>query len=162
MPGRPRTPTAVKVIRGTFRKDRVNAAEPQPAAAIPLCPPHLDDEAKKEWRRIAKELVTLGLLTKIDRAALAAYCQCWSRWVEAEIKLKAMGMVVKSPNGYPMLSPYLPIATKALEQMQKFASEFGIGPASRSRISSTAALPTAPTALSRYLEDEKERRFFGA
>ena len=72
---------------------------------MPSCPPHLDDEAKKEWRRIAKELLQCGLLSKIDRATLAGYCVVWSRWTKAETQLKASGLTIMTPNGYQQPSP---------------------------------------------------------
>lgn len=98
-------------------------------------PAHLDDEAKIEWDRISQELETLGLLTSIDRAALAAYCHAWSTWVEAVEKLQSMGKIIKAPSGYPMVNPYVAIHNKALDYLHKFAVEFGLTPASRSRIS---------------------------
>jgi hypothetical protein len=52
--------------------------------ALPRCPAHLSDVARKEWRRIATPLYRMGVLSVTDRAALAAYCQAWARWVEAE------------------------------------------------------------------------------
>src|SRR3954470_22329956 len=87
MPGRPHMPTNLKVLRGTFRKDRVHSAEPQPEAAMPTCPSFLSKEAKKEWRRLSGELYILGLLTRLDRAALAGYCAAYARWAEAEAHL---------------------------------------------------------------------------
>ena len=66
---------------------RHKTLENSPLAAMPRCPDHLDHVARKEWRRLATPLHTAGLLTLADRAALAAYCQAWSRWVEAEQKL---------------------------------------------------------------------------
>jgi P27 family predicted phage terminase small subunit len=43
--------------------------------------------------------------------------------------------MVKSPNGFPMQSPYLAVANKAMEQMRGLLTEFGMSPASRTRIS---------------------------
>jgi phage terminase small subunit len=56
-----------------------------PAVEIPSCPQHLLPAARKEWKRIAPELEKLGLISKIDRAALALYCQeyAWWAWHEA-------------------------------------------------------------------------------
>ena len=51
------------------------------------CPEHLSPAAQAEWRRLAQSLQQDGLLTQVDRAALAAYCQSYGRWVEAEQKL---------------------------------------------------------------------------
>ncbi len=127
-------PTSVKVLHGTQRKDRTNTHEPRPAAGIPACPDHLGAEAKKEWARLSKELLDLGLLTKVDRGALALYCAAWGRWVEAEQALRKHGVLVKSPSGYPMQSPYLAIANKAMEQMRALLTEFGMSPSSRARV----------------------------
>ena len=132
--GRPRIPTQLHLLRGNPGKRALNHQEPKPKIEMPLCPAHLDDEARKEWRRIGRELVKLGLMTKIDRSALAAYCMLWSRWIEAEQELKKTGTIVKAKNGFPVLSPYLIVANKALEQMRVFLTEFGLTPASRSRI----------------------------
>ena len=55
-----------------------------PAIEVPGVPRHLWPEARKEWRRISQELVDNRLISKLDRAALALYCQWWAKWVWAE------------------------------------------------------------------------------
>lgn len=85
-------------------------------------------------------LAKLRLATEADRGALAAYCAAYSRWAAAEAQVKELGAVVKSPNGYPIVNPWLSIANKAMEQMKAFGSEFGLTPASRTRIH----VPDAP------------------
>jgi P27 family predicted phage terminase small subunit len=156
-------PTAAKLLTGTFRKDRAIPNEPQPEVVAPSCPPHLSGLAKKEWKRLVPELLALGLLTKIDRAALAAYCQCWARWVEAEEKLKVEGLTIKTPSGFEQPSAWLTIANKALALLRAYAAEFGLSPATRARVS--AAEPPKRdnpfNALDRYLEQAQEKRFFG-
>src|SRR5687768_15051802 len=47
----------------------------------PDCPKHLWPEARREWKRVSAELEDAGLVAKIDRAALALYCQAWARMV---------------------------------------------------------------------------------
>ncbi len=74
------------------------------------------------------------MLTVLDRAALSAYCQAWGRWIEAEERLRQHGVIVRSPNGFPVQSPYLAVANKAMAQMSKLLVEFGLSPSSRSRI----------------------------
>ena len=80
------------------------------------------------------EQAAVGLLTRIDREALALCCQAWARWVEAEAGIAKHGLMVKSPNGFPMQSPYLAIANKAMEQVRSFLAEFGMSPSSRTRV----------------------------
>jgi P27 family predicted phage terminase small subunit len=117
----------------------------------PECPVHLDDEAQAEWNRITPELNTLGLIARVDRAALAAYCQAWSRWVKAEEMLKSTGPVIKSKTTSAIYqNPYLAVANRAMKQMRDFLTEFGM-PSSRSRVSS--GLPP--------VRDEKVEKFFG-
>ena len=130
-------PTRLKALEGTLRSDRRNPNEPDTRPAIPRCPEHLGPEAKREWRRLAPQLARLGLLSKIDREALALFCQAWARWVEAEEALKRYGVMVKSPNGFPMQSPYLAVANKAMEQMRALLAEFGMSPSSRTRVHAT-------------------------
>jgi P27 family predicted phage terminase small subunit len=154
MKGRRPLPTALKELAGNPGKRALNKSEPKPPAAAPACPAHLDAEAKKEWRRILKELAPLGMISKLDRAALAAYCQAWGRWVQAEEQLRKHGPVVKSPSGFPMQNPYLSIANAAMEQMRKYMVEFGLTPSSRSRIETT---PQAPAdELQEFLSGDDE------
>jgi P27 family predicted phage terminase small subunit len=103
-------------------------------ARLPACPAHLQGEARKKWQRTGRKLRECGLVTEIDGAALALYCQAWERWVEAEAALKAYGVVIKSPSGFPIQSPYLAVANKAMEQMAKQLVEFGMSPSSRTRV----------------------------
>src|SRR2546428_14178157 len=92
---------------------RPNRPENAPKGGkLPSCPPHLQGEARREWRRTGRKLVECGLVTEVDKAALALYCQAWARWVEAEGQLAKFGTVIKGHDGYPVRSPYLPIANK--------------------------------------------------
>ena len=135
MPGRRPTPTRLKVLRGNPGKRRPNRREPKPQTRVPACPKELGRRAKDEWRRIAKELSALGLLTAIDRAALAAYCEAWGTWIDAVEKVREFGAVVKVPStGFPIQSPYFGVANQAQKQMRAYLTEFGMTPASRARI----------------------------
>ena len=80
------------------------------------------------------ELARMGVVTVVDRAALAAYCQAWSRWVDAEGQVAKLGTLVKTSNNNVIQNPALAIANRAMEQMVKLATEFGMTPSSRSRI----------------------------
>ena len=146
MKGRKPTPSKIRVLRGNPGKRPLPRNEPEPRQGIPDCPSHLSAEAKREWMRIVPELVACGLLTYADRAALAAYCQTYGRWVEAETALAKDGPVVKTAlqkdkegnvvgGGNIIQNPYLPVANKAMELMHKFLIEFGMTPSSRSRVS---------------------------
>jgi P27 family predicted phage terminase small subunit len=87
------------------------------------------------------------MLTNLDRGALAAYCTAYALWAEANEALQKYGVMIKSPQGFPIQSPYLSIATRQSEIMMRIASEFGFTPASRSRISTPA--PPGPSLFDR-------------
>ena len=155
MPGPAPKPTRMKLLEGTYRKDRAPANEPKPQSKIPPCPRHLSKEAKREWRRISKDLLTLGLLTVVDRAALAAYCQAWARWVEAEEEMSKpdFKLVRSTDKGYEHASPWVGVANNALKQMRAFLVEFGLTPASRSRV--TVAKPEEKDPYNEFLNRRK-------
>lgn len=100
---------------------------------LPRCPDHLSQDARNEWRRIATPLYRAGVLTVFDRAALAAYCQAWARWVEAERRLAETPALIKAPSGYPVQSPWLSIANKQMELMNRYMGELGLTPSARHR-----------------------------
>jgi P27 family predicted phage terminase small subunit len=134
MRGRKPMPSNVVRLRGNPGKRRLNDTEPRPAPGVPSCPSCLGEEARKEWKRLARELGDLGLLTRIDRGMLAAYCEAHALWVEAVSSIERYGTMVKSPNGYPMQSPYVAVANKQVEIMVRIAAELGMTPSSRTRI----------------------------
>jgi len=136
--GRKPVPTHLKILRGNPGKRPLPEGEPQPGRVLPTCPKHLDAEAKREWKRIARELYVLGLLSRLDRAALAAYCQVWSRWVRAEEALAKTGELTMAGDTIA-INPYLHVANRALREMHSFLSEFGMTPAARTRIKAQPA-----------------------
>lgn len=137
--GRKPTPTALKVLEGNPGKRPLNTAEPKPLQKAPSCPKWLEPEAKKEWRRLAKQMEQLGILTEVDMAAFAGYCQAYARWKEAEEFITQHGTIVRTPSGYWQQVPQVSIAQTYLKVMNRFAEQFGLTPASRSRIIADAA-----------------------
>lgn len=134
MSGPPPKPTALRRAEGNRGKRGYNHHEPVITGGIPDCPAHLGAEAQVEWHRLAEALHEAGVLTFADRAALAAYCQCYGRWVEAEERLAATPTMLKTPSGYVQQSPWLAVANKQLELMGRYMAELGLTPAARSRI----------------------------
>ena len=142
-PRGPKTkPTKLKLLTGTARSHRLNPQEPQPQVAHPDAPDHLTDLARSEWDRVVVDLVTLGILTDLDRGALAAYCQAYGRWSAAETALARMaardavtdGLIVKTKSGNLIQNPLVGAANKAMADMVRYAAEFGLTPSARTRV----------------------------
>lgn len=83
---------------------------------------------------MAKVLEQMGLLTEMDMAAFAGYCQAYARWKEAEEFLTQHGSMVRTPNGYLQQVPQVSIAQTNMKIMLKFCEQFGLTPSARSRI----------------------------
>jgi phage terminase small subunit len=92
-------PGNVHQLRGNASKKPIATLldELKPEVEIPGCPRHLLPEARKEWKRVAAELERYGLVSKLDRADLALYCQAWAWWVYHEEQLqRAMALAAEN------------------------------------------------------------------
>ncbi|MCB2136637.1 MAG: phage terminase small subunit P27 family [Rhodobacteraceae bacterium] len=152
MRGRKPKPTALKLIDGNPGKRPIRGQEPRPPATLPTCPAHLLPTAKTEWKRLARVLNGIGLLTQIDRTVLAAYCQAYGRWVEAERKLADTPPLLKTPAGYVQASPWITIANRQIELMTRLMAELGLTPSARSRLA--IRIPTGPRPWEYWGQDE--------
>ncbi len=136
--GPPPTPTNILARRGSWRAQR-NPSEPRPEPGRPRCPRWLDAGAKAAWKHLVPQLDRLGVLTPLDRHALARYCQLWSRWRRAEEFLRDQGDThlvkdadgrVKGVRAYPQVR----IANQLAEQLLRLEQQFGMTPSARSRL----------------------------
>lgn len=136
--GRKPKPTHLKVLEGNPGKRALPKGEPKPVVKRPPVPKHLNKVARREWNRMVKLLLGQRLITELDRAALAAYCQAWANWVEASEQveaLKARGRLIDyTENGYPVVSPWVGMQNKASAEMHRYLTEFGLTPSSRSKV----------------------------
>jgi P27 family predicted phage terminase small subunit len=126
-------PTGLKEIASSEHKLLSETKEPAPSRILE-CPPELGPVARQEWDRIVGELTSKGVLSTFDRGPLASYCTAYALAMEAAEMVHKHGAMIKSPNGFPMQSPYLSHLNKQTEIMIRIATEFGFTPASRSRI----------------------------
>ena len=131
--GFPPAPTALKILRGNPGRRPLNDKEPKPEVGAPDRPEILDPEARKEWARLTPELVRLGMVTPIDRMALTVLCMAWSEYCES--RQPGAGKKFRSA---------------AFTQLVRILVEFGLTPASRSRIKVDAPPPKSD--LERFLE----------
>ncbi|WP_186002626.1 phage terminase small subunit P27 family [Mycobacterium sp. KBS0706] len=162
MRGRKRTPSYLKVIEGNPGKRRI----PKPLSVEPILPEppdHLDEIAKAEWRRVAKHLFRLRLLTPLDVGAAAVYCQGWNRLVQAERLLAEKaerdgvthGLLIRGKHGTPVQNPLIGIARRSAATMMHVAAEFAMTPSARSRIGAGPNPPSSEFAgLLGDLDDE--------
>jgi P27 family predicted phage terminase small subunit len=137
-------PTQLKLLRGNPGKRTlaVDVMQPKLSPNVPDPPPFITGYAADEWWTVAEELHNMGVLTRIDLAPFAAYCHAYGQWRMAAESLARMqandqvmhGMLVKTKDDVTIQNPLVYIVRKAASDMVRYASEFGLTPAARSRI----------------------------
>lgn len=156
-------PAALRLLEGNAGKRPLDlAAGVNPRIEIPSAPKHLSVEAKKEWKRITPFLEELGLISGLDRTALALYCQAVGRLAELETAFNGMvaghvdrGMnyadavyqasYAVTPSGYAQQSVIVQLIGKHREQVNRYLMHFGLSPAARGRVQpSNYVQPTLP------------------
>lgn len=118
-----------------------------PRVEAPDPPAHLSREARTEWDRDVPELIALGLLARIDRAALTLYCRAWGRLQIVERSLSAEqsrladagedpagALVHTTPTGFSREAVLSRLAGELGQQVDRYLASFGMSPASRSRV----------------------------
>lgn len=132
-------------------------ANTNPAVENLRCKVTAIDPQKCEFMTIKKFLMSrynctdydMGVLTEVDMAAFAAYCQSYARWKEAQEHIDSEGSTFETDKGYQQQTPWVGIANTNQKLMLQAASEFGLTPSSRSRI-------VAGSAKGKESEDEME------
>jgi P27 family predicted phage terminase small subunit len=134
---RPRKPTKILQFTGAFDKNpkrgRARASEPKLAKGIGEPPDWLDTNGEEEWRRVVPDLEDAGVTSRVEATALAAYCQAVSRLRKAEAEIFKDGITIMTAQGLKK-HPSVSIAERSMLIIRAFASEFGMTPASRSKV----------------------------
>jgi P27 family predicted phage terminase small subunit len=157
-------PAALKALEGNPGKRALDlSAGVNPRVEVPSVPRHLGKEARKEWLRITPLLEELGLISGLDRSALALYCQAAGRL--AELELAFAGQIKRleaeksldyvdavyqasysvTPSGYAQQSVIVQLITRHREMVHRYLMHFGLSPAARGRVqASNYVQPTLP------------------
>lgn len=137
--GRPRKPTSQKALGGTLQPSRTNKNEPTPEVYLPVPPDWLSDRAKQYWGEIGNVLLAMKLTTVADGPALQLLTEALAEWAEAREFVLSEGMTYETTTatGDTMHRPYpqVAIASDAWRRSHKMLTEFGLTPASRSKVS---------------------------
>jgi len=146
-------PLRLKQLRGNPGHQKLRPQpEPTIAASCPEPPPHIQGFAADEWWSTGPELHRLGLLTRIDVLAFAAYCHAFGQWRMAAEPLAKMqandptmnAMIIKTKYGDAAMNPLVSIARKHAGDVIRYASEFGLTPVARTRLAAGGYVPPSP------------------
>lgn len=150
--GRPPKPTALKRLHNAGRRP-VNELEPEPpavTAATEICstvvlridpPVELSPRGQQRWRELAADLANMRVLTKVDLAEFAMYCDAYGDWhrlvdLHNEVlnKSAAGAFLEKTPNGMLQMGALFLAKSKARMDAHKLGAGFGLNPAARTSI----------------------------
>lgn len=136
MRGRKMLPTEVKVLQGTAQKCRLNQNEPvitKKIATNPAPPESLSEEAKKNWEFVLDN-EGVSWIGQCDQATLENYCTLWADIRACDERIKADGRFVYE-NGALKEHPAMKLKARLIPVFRSVASELGLTPSSRSRVS---------------------------
>ena len=144
MGGRPRLPTAVKKLKGTLQPCRTNPEEPTLEPAVPeIDLAHLSPTAQKIWPQLSAILLNMGVLTEADGLALTAMAEAFADMMDCKKLVLEQGrlLYMENANGNITIraNPLVGQAADAERRFWMWATQFGLTPASRSKVSASLA-----------------------
>lgn len=89
----------------------------------------INDTAKKEWRRIVKELNKIDIVGNLDYANLGGYCNAYANYIKATEILKDQKYYIDRETRTGVIvvkNPMVDIQTNYAAEMRKFASLCGL------------------------------------
>jgi len=137
--GRTPKPTVLKELGGTAQPSRTNAHEPRGEVFLPTPPEWLSPKAKQYWGDIGAVLLAMKVTTAADGPALQLLTETLAEWAEARQAVHVQGLVYETTTmqGDTMRrpNPEVAIASDAMKRSLNMLREFGLTPASRSKVS---------------------------
>jgi len=139
--GRPRTPTALKIVQGTDRPDRNNPDEPVPTGPLGPCPEKLRAEGKRRWEWLSDSAFWL---TDADRGIAEQYCTRWALYKDAQKLVAQIGLIwTRKNDGYTQMNGALQAFSNSEKALMELGAKLGLDPVSRTDIK--AKKPEAKT-----------------
>lgn len=157
MPGPPKTPTHLALVKGNTSKRAVNKKEPKPPSGVPPVPKHLDKMGKYWFKRIGEELDAVGVMTTLDGKALELLIEAYTEYRQHCDVLTEEGYTYKtvSATGEDIVKahPAAVMKSDAWKRIRAMLSEFGMTPASRSKVGASGPAEADP--LEEFLKKRK-------
>src|SRR5580765_771596 len=157
--GRLHKPAKLKMAEGDRAGDGVHKLDEKLAMELkgeqgaPDCPEHLTGMARIAYLTWANDLVNMGLDCRQDGIMLEGAAQAYAKAVEADKLVAKHGILiiekVKNKKGKIISrtfkkNPACTASHEAWMRVKTFASEFGLSPVSRTRLSTEKKDPVAP------------------
>ncbi len=136
MRGRKPKSFAMKQLSGNPSKKPLKSP-PKGREGRMLCPGWLDQEGKRQWGIVTKQLRAMGILVQCDTAIIGAYCWTISRLKTAKEHIKEFGITIPTGTGGFRKNPSVSISEKCIDALRQLTGELGLSPGARERLSIT-------------------------
>ena len=150
MKGRKPTSDHLKLVKGTLRKDRVNPSAPVADIDSPRPPAWLSRCAVEHFGVLRERIEGLSIASKTDTEMLALAAERLAEIEECDALIREHGRLIEAvvnKNGDTSLRSNPAVAQKneAMRHLQSLLSEFGLTPATRSKITAPKSKETKNT-----------------
>jgi P27 family predicted phage terminase small subunit len=125
------------------RPDMEDFAEP---------PAGLPPDGKKLWRRDVGRLVEVGIVDRVDVAALEGLCVAYARAKQAGRIVNREGLTVDGSRGQPRPHPAVKIERESWLWFDRLGEQYGLTPIARTRLGLAGSL--ARRSMSAELDDK--------
>jgi P27 family predicted phage terminase small subunit len=127
--GRPKKPDDLKILDGTWRRDRDGKPEERvQAEGEPVPPSHLKGESLSFWKHVVPGLIKSGVAKEADAPELAMMCEWWGRY------RRYSRMLDRMKNNDKNLYQTTILCGIACTNFDKVASKFGLTPSDRAKL----------------------------
>ena len=157
MPGPPKTPTNLALVKGNPSKRALNKNEPKPPSGVPPTPKHFDKQGKYWFKRMADELNAIGVISQLDARALELLVEAYTEYRHHCDTLEIEGYTYRTEtNTGDVLIKAHPAAmmkADAWKRIRAMLGEFGMTPASRTKVGVNGPAEADP--LEEFLKKRK-------
>ena len=131
------TPKSILEQRGSRRAD-TNPDQMVAPREKPNAPKWLSKDARTIWQYITAELYEIGVLAKLDRTALARYCDYCAQWIEAKQHVEDDGPTSSYTDTKDVRrtrpSAHFRVMIELGRELARLEQQFGLTPSARTRV----------------------------
>lgn len=139
--GRPRKPHQLRVLEGGAGKHRPLTPDLAAPNEPLVAPEHLTDEQRREWDRHVEMVRKLGTESSIDAGTFEGMIVALVRARECDAYIATHGVSYETDKGNTVMRPEAALSSQCWERYNKFATQFGLTPTARVKLSGSPAKP---------------------
>ncbi|SEM81387.1 phage terminase small subunit P27 family [Paenibacillus sp. OV219] len=102
-------------------------------------PSWLDDNARKVWRKIVRDMEEFDIFDPLDEDVLAAYCDAVAKHQAMNESIDSQGFTIEGKGGIEIVNPHVTMANNYARLILQFGEKLGITAGARARLAKRMA-----------------------